>query len=274
MNRKSLKNLRWKARRVTAPLRPLPDFIIIGAQKGGTSALNYYLNRQHPHVRPSSKKEVHFYDRSFARGTAWYRAHFPLRASLPGGVITGEATPAYLAHPQVPGRIARIQPNVKLIAVLRNPKTRAVSHYQMSVRRGREDLSFDEAILREEERISAGWERMVSGQTDDSAAYRHYSYKHRGRYAEQLERYLQHFDRSQILVLASEAMREDTAATIERICAFLGIPTELAGVDLHPRGVGAYSRKIPDHIERHLDEYFAPLNRELYELLGEDFGWT
>lgn len=267
-------SIRWKLRRATAPLRPLPHFIIIGAQKGGTSALNYYLNRQHPYVRPSAKKEVHFYDRSFARGTPWYRAHFPLRASFPGGVITGEATPAYLAHPQVPQRIAQVQPNVKLIAVLRNPKTRAVSHYQMSVRRGREDLSFEDAILREEERITDGWQRMVSGRTDDSPEYRYYSYKHRGRYAEQLARYLQHFGRSQILVLASEAMRQDTAATIERICAFLDIPTELAGVDLLPRGVGAYSRDIPAHIEQHLDEYFVPLNHELYELLGEDFGWT
>lgn len=274
MNRASLKNLRWKARRVTAPLRPLPDFIIIGAQKGGTSALNYYLADQHPSVLPASRKEVHFYDRNFHRGLLWYRAHFPLLVRLAGGRTTGEASPYYLAHPHVPAHIAKTQPGVKLIALLRNPKTRAVSHYQFSVRRGREELPLKEALEREEERIADGWGRLLEDEGYDSTEYRFFSYKHRGRYAEQLRRYLQHFDRSQLLVLPSEALKTDTAATMERICAFLGIPPELDRLDLNPRGIGSYSRELPPEVEEHLDAYFRPLNRDLYELLGEDFGWT
>jgi hypothetical protein len=264
-------NGRWKLRRATFFIRPLPHFIVIGAQKGGTSALNYYLGL-HARVFPASRKEVHFYDRNYHRGTGWYRAHFPLRARV-SAAVAGEATPAYLAHPLVPRRIAAVQPRVKLIAVLRDPKTRALSHYQMSLRRGREDLPFDEAVRREEERISRGWEKLQSGVVSDSTAYRYFSYKHRGRYAEQLRRYLEYFDRSQLLVLSSEALRNDTESTMRRIWDFLGIPAQLDGLDLRPRRVGTYRTEISPETERYLEGYFRPLNEDLYELLGEDFGW-
>lgn len=265
-------NGRWKLRRATSLLRPLPDFIVIGAQKGGTSALNYYLGR-HGRVLPANRKEVHFYDRNYHRGTGWYRAHFPLRARMARASVAGEATPAYLAHPLVPPRIAAVQPGVKLIAVLRDPKTRALSHYQMSLRRGREDLPFDEAVRREEERISRGWENLASGEVSDSTAYRYFSYKHRGRYAEQLRRYLEYFDRCQLLVLSSDALRNHTESAIRRICDFLEIPAQLDGLDLRPRGIGTYRTEISADTERYLEAYFRPLNEDLYELLGEDFGW-
>ena len=254
-------------------MRPLPDFIIIGAQKGGTSALNYYLTRQHPSVLPADKKEVHFYDRNFHKGRLWYRAHFPLAVRHRRAVITGEASPYYLAHPHVPARIAATQPDVKLIAVLRNPKTRALSHYQFSVRRGREPLTFAEALEHEEARITEGWERLLVDADYDAKNYRFYSYKHRGRYAEQLRRYFDYFDRSQLLVLTSDALKTQTRASMERICDFLGIPRDLDELDLTPRGVGNYAHELTPDIDAQLDEYFRPLNEDLYELLGEDFGW-
>lgn len=260
-------------RYVTAGLRALPDFIVVGAQKGGTSALNFYVAKNHPSVRRSMRKEVHYYDRNFDKSLLWYRAHFPLRAALGDGVITGEASPYYLAHPHAPRRIASVQTDVKLIALLRNPKDRALSHYQMSVRKGRETLSFDEAVRREEERIAGEWDRMVEDETYESVTYRAFSYKHRGRYAEQLRRYLEFFERDQILVISSEAMRQDTPAGLRRVCDFLAIPYAEHFREAGPRHTRSYSRSMSEETERYLEEYFAPLNAELYELLGEDFRW-
>lgn len=260
-------------RYATSPLRALPDFIIIGVQKGGTSALNHYIAKQHPNVRRSMRKEVHYYDRNFNKSLLWYRAHFPLRRTLGKEVITGEASPYYLAHPHAARHIYEVQPDVKMIALLRNPKDRALSHYQMSVRKGRETLSFDEAVRREEERIGTDWNRMVEDETFESVAYRAFSYKHRGRYAEQLRRFYQYFDSSQLLVMSSDSMRENTPAGLRRVCDFLEIPTPEHYAEAGPRHIRTYARQMPIETEQYLDTYFAPLNDDLYELLGEDFGW-
>jgi len=267
------RRLRWMVRYSTSPLRVLPDFIIIGAQKGGTSALNHYIAKQHPNVRRSMRKEVHYYDRNFHKSLLWYRAYFPVGFSLPEGVITGEASPYYLAHPHAPRRIAEVQPGVKMIALLRNPKDRALSHYHMSVRKGRETLSFDEAVRREEERIGPEWQRMVNEPGYESVTYRAFSYKHRGRYAEQLRRYYEHFDASQILIMSSDAFRENTPEGLRRVCRFLEIPTPESYATAGPRHTRSYSREMNEDTERYLDTYFTPLNQELYELVGEDFEW-
>lgn len=270
---KARRATRWLIRYTTSPWRSLPNFIILGAQKGGTSTLNYYVGKRHPQVRPSMRKEVNYFDRNFHRGLMWYRTYFPLRATLKNGMITGEATPQYLVHPHVPKRIASTVPDVKMIALLRNPKERALSHYQMSVRKGRETLSFDEAVRREEERVGPEWERMFEDEYYESLAFRAFSYKLRGRYAEQLRRFYEYFDPAQILVIASDALKHDTATTLARICSFLGISTPPHYEDSGPRHVRTYGRDMSVETERYLDDYFRPHNEELYNLIDEDFGW-
>src|SRR5215217_8827850 len=128
---------------------PLPDFVVIGTQKGGTSYF-YSLLTEHPLVRRAAAKELHFFDNKFAEGVGWYRRCFSEGEQVDGHrTITGEASPSYLFDPQVPERMARIIPEAKLIALLRNPIDRAYSHYQMEVRRGREERSFEEATEEE-----------------------------------------------------------------------------------------------------------------------------
>lgn len=270
---KARRAARWIARYTTSPWRSLPDFIVLGAQKGGTSTLNYFIGKNHPQVLPSMRKEVNYYDRNFHRSLYWYRAYFPLRRRLTDGRITGEATPQYLVHPHVPGRIAQVQPDVKMVVLLRNPKERALSHYQMSVRKGRETLSFDEAVRREEERIGPEWQRMLEDEHYESVAFRAFSYKLRGRYAEQLKRYYEYFAASQILVVSSDKLKHDTAATLQRICHFLGISAPPHYRQSGPRHVRSYERTMAPETERYLDDYFRPHNEELYDLLGEDLGW-
>src|SRR5207244_9402765 len=97
--------------RATASVRPLPNFLILGAQKAGTTALYAYL-RWHPQITGPSFKEVSFFDRHYARGERWYRAHLPVRRR---GLV-GEASPSYLFHPLAPERVARMLPDARLVA--------------------------------------------------------------------------------------------------------------------------------------------------------------
>ena len=244
----------------TAHRRQFPDFIIIGAQRGGTTSLYEYLTA-HPDVGAAHRKEVHFFDRHYGRGVDWYRAHFPLEGEYP---IVGEASPYYLFHPSVPERLREVVPEAKLIALLRNPVDRAYSQYHMKVSRGVESLSFDEAIEREPERLAA---------CDDptGAAWRHHSYLARGRYAEQLERWLRRFSRDKMLILKSEELYAEPQRVLGQVQHYLGLsPHTPAQFTLHHKA--SYSA-MDAATRRRLSEYFAPHNRALYALLGRDFGW-
>lgn len=133
------RTIRWRYRRATSSLRALPDFVVIGAQRSGTTSLfDYFLN--HPQVRPALKKELHFYDLHHERGVGWYRASFPRRRQLSNGRITGEATPNYLVHPLAPERLHAVTPNAKLIALLRNPTDRAHSAWRLRTMEDRKSV--------------------------------------------------------------------------------------------------------------------------------------
>jgi hypothetical protein len=135
-------------RLATAWGRSGPDFLIIGAQKCGTTSLYNYLLR-HPNVAPASKRSIRFFDYepNWARGPVWYRSHFPFtpgRRPLTGRPLVGESTPAYLFHPLGGERVQKVAPHAQLIVLLRNPVDRAYSHYHHMRRRGREPLGFEE----------------------------------------------------------------------------------------------------------------------------------
>ncbi|MGH7515389.1 MAG: sulfotransferase domain-containing protein [Gemmatimonadales bacterium] len=259
-------------RLLTGPLRGLPSALIIGAQKGGTTSLFKYLV-QHPDVLRPITKEIHFFDLHHTRGLAWYRSNFPYAHRLRGGGLTLDATPYYLAHPLVPERVAQLLPDIKLIAVLRNPIDRALSHYQHEVRGGRESLSFAEAIAQEPERLAQEEERLRTQPDYYSYNHQRYSYARRGLYHEQLERWLRHFPRSQLLVLQSERMFRDPSVAMGGVHRFLGLrPHELR--QYKPYHKGNYHRGIPEELRAKLAGYFEPHNRRLFEWLGEEFDWT
>ena len=188
----------------------LPDFLICGAQRGGTTALYHYL-RSHPQVYMPGKKELHFFDQNYHRGLKWYSRFF--KQTCRDGCIVGEATPSYMYLEEVPQRIKRVLPDVKLIFVLRHPVDRAYSHYWLEVRLGLEPLSFEEALLKEPRRLATGslFNRI------------HYSYIDRGRYAAQLERFLKLFPRRNIFVATHRELRSNPADLLARISRFLGI---------------------------------------------------
>jgi hypothetical protein len=266
-----------RLRLATGGLRVLPDFIIIGAQKGGTSSLYHYL-AQHPDVAPAFRKEVHYFDWAYRRGEQWYRANFPtaayraaFQAMTRRRLAVGEASPYYLYHPHVPGRVKALLPQVKLIALLRDPVERTVSSYQHQLRKGRETLTLTAALDQEPERLAAESIRVEAEESYNSDAHRHFSYLARGMYAEQLERWFAVFPREQCLVLHSQDFFEHTEAVFTQVLDFLGLR------HWHPAQYRRFNAAEYDPIDAAIRDrlvaHFAGPNQRLYELLGRDFGW-
>ena len=265
------RSARLQLSRLNAGSRLEPSYLIIGTQKGGTSSLQEYLGR-HPQVLAPRLKEVDYFNRGYHHSYSWYRAQFPRRPSGDGdGAITGEATPEYLFDTRVPPRVARHLPEARLIVLLRDPITRALSHYNHERARDAEPLSFREALEAEESRTAADRERALADPEFTSYALRHYTYVARGMYAEQLERWYQHFRRDRVLVLQSERLFEQPAETYARVLEWLGLP-EHTLPDFPAYNSRRYKGLEPDD-RRYLEERFAEPNERLFTLLGERFDW-
>ena len=234
----------------------MPAFLIIGAKKCGTTFL-YDLLIRHPHVEPAAKKELHYFDILYEEESIeWYRRCFPAPRWKEGRrTITGEATPYLDASRVVPERVARVLPRARLIALLRNPVDRAYSDYQQARRKGREPLTFEEAIEAEKTKTLA-----------------HRKYLSRSTYADHLLRWSRFFAEEQMLVLKSEDFFERTQDTLERVLDFLDLPNwELEA--LEKRNKGKYEPRMDPTTRQRLEEYFEPHNERLYEHLGVDFEW-
>jgi hypothetical protein len=266
--RKVARNAVWASGRATARWRGLPDFLVIGAQKSGTTALYTYL-RRHPSIVGPFWKEVCFFDRHWWRGEAWYRGQLPLRSS---GKLVGEASPSYVFHPLAPARVSGLLPDVRLIVLLREPTARAYSHYQHEVALGREPLSFEDALDREDERLRGEVERLVADPRAFSRAWWDYTYAARGLYADQLERWLEFFPREQMLVVTNEELGARPAETYATVVSFLGAPPHALAA--YPR---VFEREYPPmrpETRVALAERFAEPNRRLEQLLGRPLGWA
>jgi hypothetical protein len=232
----------------------LPDFLIIGAQKCGTTTL-YYLLTQHPYVERAAIKEVYFFDKpyNFGRGIEWYRQYFPQPKWKDGRkTLTGEATPNYLFDSHAPERIAEVIPQARLIVLLRNPVDRAYSNYWHNASRGREVRTFEELMKAKET---------------------HYLSK--GVYVDQLLRWSKFFSKEQMLVLKSEDFFERPRETLNIVIDFLDLPDWEPEASMFGkiRNRGRYEEGMDPATRRRLENYFEPHNKRLYDFLGVDFGW-
>jgi hypothetical protein len=264
-------------------MRLLPDFLIVGAQKCGTTSLYRYLI-QHPNIPPITpighcRKEVRFFTDYFHYGTGWYKAHFPslfykvyIEASSGHRLTIGESTPSYMFNPLAPGRIAQLLPRVKLIVLLRNPIDRAYSHYQHVFRIGKDTLTFEEALKREPERLQGEREKIVADGNYTSFEYGYHSYLTRGVYADQIEQLFHFFSKENILILNTEAFFSDPRKIYKKTLHFLELPfIELAQYKEY--NTGDYQGMHPKTRKR-LSEYFSFHNQRLFKLIGEEYAWS
>ena len=264
-------------RDLTAKKRILPSFIIIGAQRCGTTSLYDYLSH-HPQIIPSPVKELFYFDDYYTRPIEWYKSFFPtqkqreqLERDLVANVITGEASPSYFFNPYSAQRIKETLPDVKLILVLRDPIERAYSHYNHIRRLNREPLSFEEALEKEEQRIAPDIEKLEKDEFYKAPHRRDYSYLTRGYYAKQIKEWWKHFPKEQQLIVQSEEFYRDTPRVYNEIVEYLGLNSYTLPT-FEAKNALKYAKMAPETKEK-LKAYFAPKNEELYELLGKRFDW-
>lgn len=245
--------------------------------------MNWLL--QHPAVppmfpSPQGIKSPHYFDMNYWRGTAWYLSHFPTYAArhrherrIGALTVIGEASPYYMFHPAVPARVASDLPDVRVIAILRDPVSRAYSNYWDRRAFGSENLpTFEAAINAEPQRLAkVDFGALNTDPRYYSFHHDHHTYLARGRYVEHLRPWVENMPRDKLLVLRADDLFRASDEVFARTQRFLGLPA-WSGVKLERYN----SRKQPDidpMTKARLYEYYRPYNQALYELLGEDFGW-
>lgn len=252
---------------------PLPTFIVAGAQKGGTTTLHNMLG-EHPQIHVSRPKELHYFDRHYRNGLAWYAEAF-----RPTGEhrAWGESTPIYMYEPLARRRMCRDLPEVRLVIILRDPVARAYSNYWMNRSKGVEDSeTFEQAIDLEAERMSAGSRRVAA----------RFAYLDRGLYADQLEALEAAHGRDLIHPLLLSDLTTDPASALSKISSFLGVDAD-AGAQIplmhaksfrrknkdadkdKPRPAASYPPMLTETDEK-LRLHFAESNQRLSAWLGRD----
>jgi hypothetical protein len=270
------RSARLRLRLLVEPRRVLPDFIIIGAHKSGTTS--FFTNLiAHPQIKPPITKEVHYFDRRPLPPPEWYRAHFPAEDALRReGAITGEASPSYCLFPFVPQAVRALVPDCKLIMLLRDPVLRAYSAYQFNARRSRGAVPFEEAIARdlrligqEPVSIETFWRYLGEGREGRHVP----TTLLRGIYIEQIKHWRSVFPAEQLVILNSRDYFRDPAGMLRSVAM------EVLGLSDHvftyrdSRNDKRPYPKMPEDTYLRLRRFFAPYNERLYEYIGRDFGW-
>jgi hypothetical protein len=274
---------------INANSRPMPDFLLIGTKRGGTTSLYYDLLKvpQIVTLFPSAKylpkanetKGIHFFDSHYYRGLRWYRSHLPSRRSraraekaLGKPVIVGEASPYYLFHPLAAERAHAAAPDAKLILLLRDPVQRTYSHWKERRRSNAEPLDFEAALQAEESRLAGEEAKLTSDPHYYSYAHEQQSYVSQSRYSRSLKRWAELYGMHNILVVASEEYYADQSATVAMIAAFLGVDGSSVNAG-ERRNVAAGDSLAPD-LQARLSAEFADDNAELERIIGRPLPWS
>lgn len=274
----------------TAGVRPLPDFLIIGTKRGGTTSLYYDLLKlpQIITMFPSARflpkanetKGVHFFDTHYRRGMGWYRSYMPTmwarqRAEqrIGASVLVGEASPYYLFHPLAAARAYAAVPNAKIIVLLRDPVERTYSHWKERRRGNAEPLDFADALAAETDRLAGEEERIVR-EAPNYVSYAHeqQSYVAQSRYVRGLRRWADLYGMENILVLTSEEYYADQPSTVATIARFLGLNETGAVAGGHLNAAPGTS--MDPGLRRRLQDEFASDTSELEKLVGRELPWA
>ena len=276
----------WRSSRICARLRArrFPKLLVIGAQKGGTSALFSYL-AQHPRLAPSLYKEVSFFgsDLRYSWGLKWYAAQWD--SEIPTRKLRFDVSPQYLLAPQAAGRIRLCMPQVKLVAVLRDPVERAYSAWQMYRRQLADDPDFYRTLIRthyspeEQDRFEARTDAEVNDfelavareiESLERGRSKEWSVVELGLYGPQLARYFELFPRKQILVFDSRDLRVNRIAVLNQILQLIGLPEwDWSGANLDDVFVGQTQGSITQGARDRLCDYCRESNDMLSRMLPE-----
>ncbi|CAM4605581.1 heparan sulfate glucosamine 3-O-sulfotransferase 6 [Caretta caretta] len=255
--------------------RRFPQAIIVGVKKGGTRALLEFL-RAHPAVRALGA-EPHFFDRGYEKGLPWYRNLMPRTLE---GQITMEKTPSYFVTKEAPKRIYNMSRETKLIVVVRNPVTRAISDYTQTLSKNPTIPSFQ----------ALAFKNVSTGLIDTT-----WSAVRIGIYAKHLDNWLQYFPLSKFLFVSGERLVSDPAGEMGRVQDFLGLKRVVTDKHFYfnetkgfpclkkpegssrPRCLGKSKGrphpKIHGQVIQRLQEFYRPFNMKFYQMTGQDFGW-
>ena len=265
---------------LTASHRRAPDFLIVGAKRGGTTSLYEYLT-EHPGVlrqfpTPNAKGS-YFFDENWSKGPSWYLSHFPsdrtrerARRQLGYEPVAGEGSPYYLFHPLAPGRAAAIAPGALVVALLRHPVERAYSHWKERCRHT-ETLSFEDALRAEPERTEGEAERIVAEPGYVSFAHRHQSYLAQSDYGPMLRRWLEAFGPDRCVIRTAESFYADPQALLDEIARRLDMPSFVVD-DVSPRNAAA-SSPMSATARRLCESALGHVPGEVADLIGTTPGW-
>jgi hypothetical protein len=276
--RRSGRQVALGAGRLTAKLRVEPSFLMVGAQRAGTTSLFRAL-MAHPNVmRPVMHKGVNYFDVNSEKDWSWYLGHFPLRVSAQRKAAADQETAAvfeasgyYMFHPHAPRRIAEALPSIKIVAMVRDPVERAYSAYKHELARGFETESFEHALELEEQRVAPELKRMIDDPSYQSGTYRHQAYRLRGHYAEQLAAFSALLGGDRIHVVESERFFTQPEDEFTRLLQFLDLPVVM------PPSFDRFNARpgspLSPELEAELRAHFAPHNAALATFLGKPLTW-
>lgn len=269
-----LRTVALRTGQVTAGARMTPSFVVVGAQRCGTTSL-FRLLSQHPHlVRPTISKGTGYFDDDYGRGWRWYQAHFPLRA-MPGlasrSMHTFECSGYYLFHPQAAARIARDLPDAHAVVMVRDPVERAWSAYRHEVARGFESLSFEEALAHEGARTHHEASRLRLTPAYKSFEHRHHSYLQRGEYAPQIRRFIDALGPDRVHIVDAGRFFAHQAHEFATLQRSLGLPVWLPDSPEHSNA--RPGDPLAAQLRTRLMRHFEPFDEELATMLGHVPSW-
>ena len=266
-------------RNITRNYRLLPDFLIIGYHKCGTTSLYNYLI-QHPNIAQAGRKEIQYFSMSYWRGINWYKSYFPtiftkkkVEKKTNTKFITGEASAQYIYHPYSLERIKKTLPDVKLILLLRNPIDRAFSHYKHLKDIDAEKIeTFEEVIELDSKRHEVMFDNFRKNKIKE---YNHKfflpPYISMGKYVIQIEKLFKIFPKENIIILESKELRDFPEKTTNRVFDFLNLSV-MNNINFEEKNIGRYPPMNSDTRTK-LVECYRPYNKKLEKLLNRKFDW-
>lgn len=276
MNGLTKRNLRSDLRLITSPFRVLPDFIIPGEAKCGTTSIYRYMC-QNPDIYPADVKEPNNFIHH-PQSAMFCKCHYPLIFTRifhenvrRGKFLTGEASAEYLSKHKTPAAIAGILPDVKIVILMRNPVTRAYSDYQMLKKYGVISEEFDEIAEKTMAWIAdSDMDELVESSLQVEHSVIRYVY--RGIYVNSVKRWLDNFPRENIMFIKSEEFFENPQNILDDVYGFLGA-RGMKHPEFQVKKMGEYDTAISPDLAAKMAGFYKPYNEKLYELTGRDFGW-